>query len=472
MNSRTFPLADGFPPVRIQPAGDRVNAAQRDDKFNVKLGWTPNGSDEYAVSYVGQRSRKGNPPYAGSDAGVKLRYWQWPYWDKDSVYLVSNTHLGSSSYLRGRAFYDTYTNALYSYDDATYTTQVKPSAFRSRYLDYTVGGSVEWGTSVGGHTVRVAGHVKKDAHEDHNDGDPLKYFDGRIVSVAVEDSWTLAAKLSLVAGVGADWQTTTRARDYQSGQVLDLLASCRTGGTSCGDASGVNPQAGLFYALPTGQIRLTVSRKTRMPSLKDRYSYKFGTALPNPDLEAEHDLMFETGYQGTLGSRTSFQASVFDARIDDLMQPYYLQPNLSQMRNIGRASHSGVELDVRTRVLPRVDVGATYTYLRRENLSSPLIPLVDTPRHKGRASVTGTLARFLHVMGSVDFEAGRRAQNEAGHYVDVPSFAVVNAKCVWTIRRGLDGELGVFNALDRFYWTSDGYPEAGRTAQATLRWAF
>jgi iron complex outermembrane receptor protein len=471
-SSDTFPLAGGFTPVPIQPAGSRVNAAQRDAKFNVKLGWTPNGSDEYAISYVGQRGRKGNPPYAGTDASVRLRYWQWPYWDKDSVYLVSNTHLGRVSYLRGRAFYDTYGNALYSFDDATYTTQARPSSFRSIYHDYTVGGSVEWGTTIGSHTVRAAGHVKKDAHEDHNDPDPVKHFDGRILSIGVEDSWALAAKLSLVAGMSADWQTTTRVQDYQSGQVIDLLATCHTSGTSCGEARGVNPQAGLFYAVPTGQLRVTVSRKTRMPSLKDRYSYKFGTAVPNPDLRAEHDATVETGYQGTLGSRTSFQASVFYARISDLMQPYYIQANLSQMRNIGRASSSGIELDVRTRVLPRIDLGASYTYLRRENLSSPAAPLVDTPRHKGRASVIGVVTPYLQVVGSVDGEAGRRAQNEGGHYLDAPSFAVVNTKAVWTIRRGLDAELGVYNAFDTFYWLADGYPEAGRTVLATVRWTF
>jgi iron complex outermembrane receptor protein len=325
---------------------------------------------------------------------------------------------------------------------------------------------------MGSHTVRAAGHVKKDAHEDHNDPDPVKHFDGRILSIGVEDSWALAAKLSLVAGISADWQTTTRAQDYQSGQVIDLLATCHSSGASCGDAGGVNPQAGLFYAVPTGQLRVTVSRKTRMPSLKDRYSYKFGTAVPNPDLRAEHDVSVEAGYQGTLGSRTSFQTSAFYARIDDLMQPYYIQANLSQMRNIGRASSSGIEIDVRTRVLPRVDIGASYTYLRRENLSSPTTPLVDTPRHKGRASVIGTIAPFLQVVGSMDVEAGRRAQNEAGHYLDAPSFAVVNAKAVWTIRRGLDAELGIINAFDKCYWLADGYPEVGRTVLATMRWMF
>jgi iron complex outermembrane recepter protein len=472
LDADTFPLAAGFVPVKTQPSGDRLNAYKRDGKFNVKIAWTPNGADEYAVSYVGQRGKKGNPAYAGTDPAVKARFWQWPYWDKDSVYFVSNTRLGPSNYIRGRAFYDTYANALYSYDDATFTTMAKSSSFRSLYHDDTVGGSLEWGATLGQHTVRAAGHIKKDRHLDHNEGDPVKEFVGRIVSFGVEDTVTLGPRLSLVGGMGGDWQATTRAQDFQKAQIIDLLATCRTNGTSCGDSHGVNPQAGLFYSVPTGLVRFTVSRKTRMPSLKDRYSYKLGTAVPNPDLKSEHNLTYEAGYQGALGAKTSFQASVFYSRIDDLILPVYLQANLTQLRNIGRASHQGFELDARTQIVARVDLGANYTYLKRENLSDPLTPLVNAPRHKGRVSMTGTMAPFLRLVAGVEFEAGRRTQNEGGTYLDAPSFATASLKGVATIGRRLDVELAVINTFDKYYWVADGYPEAGRTVLTTVRCRF
>lgn len=472
LDADAFPLAPDFVPTRNQPAGDRLNAYKRDAKFNVKLGWTPNGRDEYSLSYVGQRGKKGNPPYAGADSGVKIRYWQWPNWDKDSVYFVSNTQLGGSNYIRGRAYYDTYDNALYSYDDATMSTMTKTSSFRSLYHDYTVGGSAEWGVVKGRQTLRAATHLKMDYHQDHNEGDPIKYFDGRIVSVGVEDTVVIGPQWSFVAGVGADWQATTRAQDYQNKQIIDLLATCKSNGTACGDANGVNPQVGVFYAAPTGLIRFTVSRKTRMPSLKDRYSYKMGTAVPNPDLKSEHNLTVEAGYQGTLGAKASFQASVFYSRINDLIQKYYLAANLSQLRNVGEASNAGIELDARTQVVPHVDLGANYTYLQRKNLSDPATPLVDSPKHKGRVSVTGTIVPALRVIAGIDFEAGRRTQNEASTYFDVPSFATANAKVAYTFRSKLDAEIGVMNAFDKYYWVADGYPEPGRTVLGTVRYRF
>lgn len=473
LESDTFPLSGNFAGVKTQPGGDRVNAYRRDGKFNVKLGWTPNGSNEYAISYVGQRGKKGNPPYAGNDPNVRPRYWRWPYWDKDSLYLVSNTRLGASSYVRGRVYYDVYKNALHSFDDATFSTQKKSSSFKSLYHDWTVGGSLEWGLTIGNRqTVRVAGHVKRDAHEDNNVGEPEKRFDGRTVSGGIEYTYAASSRVSFVTGVSADRQTTTRADDFQKGQVIDLIANCKSAGSTCGGANGFNPQLGLFLSLPTGQVRLTAARKTRLPSMKDRFSYKMGTAVPNPGLKAEHNTTLEAGYQGTLGPRTSFMATVFYSRIDDLIQRFYLQPNLSQQRNIGEASSQGVELDARTQLVPRVDIGANYTYLKRKHITEPANELVDTPRHKGRVSATAVLAPFARLMLGVDFERDRRTQNEAGAYKDVPAFATATAKASVTIARKVDVEATVLNLFDKDYWVADGYPEAGRMVMATLRWTF
>ena len=460
----TFPLPSDFKAVNAQPAGDRLNAARRDGKFSVKLGYTPNGTDEYAISYVGQRGKKGNPTYAGTDPAVRLRFWQWPLWNKDSVYFISNTSLGSAGYLRGRVYYDKYNNSLFSYDDGTYTTQVRPSSFKSDYRDHTIGGSIEWGTTIGRQTLRAAGHVKEDYHQEANRPDPFKDFQGQIASIGVEDTIAVSSRVSMVGGISFDHQTMTKAQDYQNKQFLDLAR---------GSSSGVNPQIGLFYGLTNGgQVRFTVARKTRFPSISNRYSYRFGTAVPNPYLKPENAVTFESGYQGTLGPKTSFQASVFYSRIADLMQSINLAPNLIQFQNIGRASNAGFELDARTRAVKAVELGANYTFLERKNLSDPTVPIVNTPRHKGMITATAQPAAFLRLSGDITYEAGRRTQSESGRYLDVPSFATANAKATWVIRKQLDLEVSVLNAFDKLYWVVDGYPEAGRMVMATIRFRF
>jgi len=462
LEADSFPLSDSFTPVPTQGAGKRDNAYRRDAKFNVKLGYTPNGIDEYAISYVVQRGKKGNPVYAGTDPAARPRYWKWPYWNKDSVYFVSNASLGNVGYLRGRAFYDKYDNKVDSYDDNTYTTMSKKSSFQSFYEDYTVGGSVEWGKTFGSRqTLRAAFHVKQDVHKEHNLGEPERGGRDLITSLGVEDTIAFSPGLSLVAGIGADWQTTSLAQNLQNGQIVDLPR---------GDAEGVNPQAGLFYSVPgSGKLRATVSHKTRLPSMKDRYSFKLGLAVPNPDLKPERSTTFETGYQGVLGTTMSFNVSAFYSHIADLIQQSYLQPDLTQQRNIGHASSAGFEVDARSRIVSRIEVNFNYTFVNRKNVSDPNVLPVDIPRHKGLLSVTVEPMAPLHLMGLVEFEAGRKTQNPSGFYVDIGSLVTLSAKAIWTIREQVDAELTVTNLTDNNYWLSEGYPEPGRVVQASLR---
>jgi iron complex outermembrane recepter protein len=464
LKADTFPLSDKFAAAKYEDGGDRNNAYRRDGKYNIKLGVTARGGDDYSVSYVGQRGKKGNPPYAGSDSSVKVRYWQWPYWDKDSVYGVSNTGLGKAGYLRGRAYYDVYDNELDSFDDATFTTQKKSSSFKSLYHDDTFGGSLEWNTVVGeAQTLRAAVHLKNDRHREHNVGAPVQHNEGRIVSVGAEDTYVVSPRLSVVGGISGDWQATTVAESNENSVIVDQ---------DKGSTSGVNPQLGVFFGVPSGMLRATVSHKTRLPSIKDRYSYKLGTAIPNPDLKPERATTMEVGYQGTMGSKTALQASAFYSRINDLIDSVYVSTSVSQQQNIGRVSSKGIEADIRSRVVDHVELAANYSYLDRENLSDPSVPLTETPEHKAQASITVEPLRMIRVVGSVEFESGRLSENQAGHVFDVPSFAVFSAKASWAVYAGLDLDVTVANLGDRNYWITDGYPEAGRTLQLGVRWRY
>ncbi len=289
----------------------------------------------------------------------------------------------------------------------------------------------------------------------------------------MEDTVALSPRLSLVAGLGADWQATTKAQDFQKGAVIDLTASCS--GDACGNTSGLNPQVGLFYALPSGLVRLTLSRKTRMPTLNNRYSYRLGTAIPNPYLDPEHSLLVEAGYHGALGPRATFQAAVFYGRITDLIQSVVISPNLSQLRNIGRVSQAGFEADVRTRLPHGVTVSANYTFLDRNNLSDPDVRLVETPRHKAAVSAAAAVLPHLSLSGFVQVEADRLAQNSAGRYMNAP--VVRRGEPEGGVddsgtarRRGVGPQPVRCRLLDRGWLPRAGAHGARRRAAAVLRW--
>ena len=211
----SFTLPGDFVRTNAENGGTRENSGTEDLKLSLKLGYTPNATDEYAVNYQKQDGEKNTPPYAGT-AGVSARFWQWPYYDKESLYFISRTALSQSEYLRTRLYYDTFENLLRSFDDATYTRQSRPYAFNSIYDDYAYGASVELGSSrITDHALRAALQYKRDVHREHDVGMPEEKIEDTIFSLGVEDTWSLSPALSLVGGLGWDRQEGRRADDLQ-----------------------------------------------------------------------------------------------------------------------------------------------------------------------------------------------------------------------------------------------------------------
>ncbi len=458
----TYPLSGDFQTTTLQPDSDRENAYSRDRKWNGGVGYVTSGGSEYALRFVSQHGEKGNPPYAGSDSRVRPRFWQWPYWDKDSVYGIGNTRLGSESWLGVRAYYDNFKNALYSFDDATYTTQTRPSSFRSRYDDYTLGTTIEAGRLVNTRlTLRAVGHFKQDVHREANDPEPQRRFEDRLFSGGVEGTASLATRLSLVAGLSVDSLHTVEAQDFQNGVISSF---------PLGDSSGVNPQASLVYGFAGGdRVHLGVSRKTRLPSIKDRYSYRLGQAQPNPELEAEHATSVEAGYEAVLGKRTRASVTAFYIDVQDLVQQVVLRPNLFQLQNVGRVVHTGVELDTRTTVTGRLELGLTYSYLHRESKSTPAVPLLNVPNHKLLGTVVATPWKRLQLVGAVTYESSRTSQNEAGTLMSLDGYTTVDAKASVSVTPVIALEAGGSNLFDTNYQLAEGYPQAGRIGFVNVR---
>lgn len=162
-----FPLGRGFSDGKKVPTDTgsyRENAHRRDKRASFKIGLTPNATDEYALGYSIQKGQKEQPIYVG-DRGDNPRYWRWPYWDKESVYFISNTALGNDHDLKFRVYHDEYKNGLDMYKDASFAKHDPTSA----YKDNTYGGAMEFvSRAIQNHELHVALHYK---HDKHKDGD-------------------------------------------------------------------------------------------------------------------------------------------------------------------------------------------------------------------------------------------------------------------------------------------------------------
>ncbi|PTR07305.1 MULTISPECIES: TonB-dependent siderophore receptor [unclassified Novosphingobium] len=75
-----------------QAAGRRDFSRSADWRVNVKAGFTPNSTDEYAISYTRQEGENGASLHV-TDPISSQRFWNWPAWNTDSLYFLSTTAL-------------------------------------------------------------------------------------------------------------------------------------------------------------------------------------------------------------------------------------------------------------------------------------------------------------------------------------------------------------------------------------------
>lgn len=202
LDKNQWRLSDDYSVNSRQTSLIRDNSYRHEKKMNLKVAYTPQGDDEYSMNYINQDDSKGNSPYTGGDATVKSRFWRWPYWKKESLYWISKTIIDSQSYLKFRLYSDKFKNALYSYDDNTYSKMTKSYAFKSFYDDYTYGTSLEYGQKFSEQEeLKLALHFKQDHHSEYNEGELTRSFIDNTSSAAIENTYKFSEGLNLVFGM-------------------------------------------------------------------------------------------------------------------------------------------------------------------------------------------------------------------------------------------------------------------------------
>jgi iron complex outermembrane receptor protein len=461
----SFTLPDDFESAPAEKGGKRDNSDAEDWRILQRLGFTPNSTDEYSLTYSRQEAEKGIPPYAGEATGVVPRYWRFDKWDRQSLYLITRTALSDDLTLQNRVFWDEYENSLDSYDDNTYTTQSKKYAFHSHYDDYSYGGSSELAYELGDNTtLKSTVYGKDDVHREHNRHEPVRQYKDRTLSLALEGTQRFLQ----------DWELTVGGRyDRREGLIAEDYNSKTRAITDFPDAfaDSWNGQVSLKYNLSTTQaLHVTTSRTSRLPTLKDRYSYRLGTAKPNPELTAETADNYELGYRGSPVKGLELETALFYSDIGETIQSVSLTPSLTQMQNVGTSRAMGWEAGAKVSPLESLDLGATYTLLDRENRTDPSIELTDTPRHKLYAYVAWRPLPKLEMRPGVRYETGRYTTSDGKQQTD--SFGVFELMARYEITSGATVQVGVQNLTDELYAYQEGYPESGRSYYARFEYSF
>ena len=463
-----FRLSGDFVPTPTEDGGLRNNSDRRDSKLSLKVGLTPNKTDEYALAYYKQDGRKGQPPTTGTTG---IRYWRWPYWDKESLYYVSTTALGAAETVKLRLYSDRFDNEVTSYTNATYTTlrtsgQGSVATGRSIYHDRTKGGAVELESRrFSGHTLRAVLQQRADRHEEV-DANAVRaaLFEDTLRSVGIED----------LLEIGEQWQLSLGGARHELKPDAVFSSSSAYGLPETTRAT--NLQAGVFHDLTaTSRVYGTLARKTRLPTLKDRYSQRLGSYVENPALGAERSLNLEFGYVGQPLKNLAIEAAVFQSRVDDKIQSTFIAGGSScsaatpcQMRNVGQTRVSGLELGLRSQLASWLELGGNLTAMSQKNVSDPNIRPIGVPDRKLFVHALVKPAAQWSLQATLEYNSARWASNT----VQLAGYTVAGLKARWEPLKGLSLEVGGDNLADKLYELDAGFPSAGRSWYANVRHEF
>ena len=455
------------------PGGEiQDNSQHRDINVSLKAGLTPNATDSYVISTHFQNGSKGVPAYDGEDPFNRKRYWRFPGIRKKGVSFNSRTHLGGEHYIQTRLYYDDYFSELRSYDDSTFTSRDFNASFTSIYDDETMGGALMYSLMPGrAHELKTAFHVIYDHHREHNtypEVEDIRHFRDLSLSLGAEDYIRLADQLHARLGMGILAKTNLQADNYDPGRD-SIFAFPGHSDRSFNFLGGLEYDPGKNH-----KISVSISRKNRFPTMKDRYSYRLGRSVPNPDLLSESAWNTDLSYAFVYGSALRFRTSLFYSKLQNTIQEVYgVDPDDSgiyQLQNTGKARFYGWETDLVWRPLSAMRAGLQYTFTERENLDNPDIRFINVPRHKLYAYVDYIFFERLNV-GLSGLYNSSRISTTNGQYGTDPFFSA-DFRTSLTLFTSLSIELSVTNILDADYSYVEGYRSPGRQYNAGVRYSF
>jgi iron complex outermembrane receptor protein len=482
--------------------GARDFSDTRDWRVNAKIGFTPNATDEYAISYTRQEGSKNAPLHVTDPVTTPLptgapnpRYWSWPYWNIENIYFLSTTALGDKATLKTRIYRNSFDNLLRSFDNATQTTQTLGRAFNSYYADRAWGGSAELAVDLtAAYQFSLAAHYRRDKHVEWQQAfrtaAPLTYTEPKqtaiedTFSIAAENRFLLSSALTLTAGASYDWRDTKKAEEFTGVVGLSSATFFRYPVRNVG---AFNAQGRIEWTPDADtSVHASVSSRARFPTIFERFSTQFGNAASNPALKAERATNYEIGAARQLGS-LHVEGAIFYSDIDDAIvavRPAGFPSTVTQRQNLGSAEYYGGELALTYRLGDTVEVGGNYTYTHRSfdiapqtnGTVVPVFRLTDVPTHKGFAYVSWAPIPQLKIVPSVDVASNRTtldtynvAAPSVTRYYRTGSYAVANIRVDFEIVDGVQLGVGARNLFDDYYVLTDGFPEQGSSFFASLR---
>lgn len=479
-----YKLPSDYDSAGHQEGRKRSNSEYGDKKINIKVGYTPNSTDEYSLNYIAQRGEKEQPWFAMAQGSTNNtaynRNWDWKDWDKTSYYLITKTAIGEH-YLKTRLYYDEFYNKILFKGTPQSSTQDVVSEI-SEYDDNTFGGIVEGDIKIAdNHLLKLSVSQKYDNHKDISSKSPNADLkdESKTLSLGAEYSWQLTDALTWTLGGSYDKNEITKAEYRNSAGTLIA------GEFPKYDSDAFNPQTILtFHATKDLMFYGSVSQKSNMPTLKDRYSSKFGDYILNPSLDAERSTTYEVGTDWAFVDDHHAKVALFYTKTKDYIASVSgltntdatlgcTGTNCKQMQNFDQEEHKGVEVTFDSLWNEHLKSTLSYTYIDAEIEDSKTANAqytTDTPKHSYYASLTYSPIHSVDITPIIRHE-GERYSNVSGSEKS-SSYTVADIRVAYRPVKALELAVGIKNLFDELYYYNNGYVQEGRNYYANVRYSF
>jgi iron complex outermembrane receptor protein len=229
-------------------------------------------------------------------------------------------------------------------------------------------------------------------------------------------------------------------------------------------------QLGAFYKINMDhELRLTYARKNHFPTMSQRYSTRFGSTLPNPQLGPEIANHFEFGYKGYFFNALSLNAaayySIMDGKIVSIGIPDPNSPSkqVSYAVNLDQTAFWGFEFSPELSLWEWLNAGMAFSfnqYTLEKNLNG-----VNVLTYYPEITFNGYLVikplTMLSIIPRFEYIGSRYAESDGT--LELDGYFLAHLKVSADIDKHVSLSASIENILDTYYEIQQYSPMAGRS---------
>lgn len=266
---------------------------------------------------------------------------------------------------------------------------------------------------------------------------------------------TMASGKSHRNEVGAYVDFRQQATDW-----LSLQATLRVDHHSVAGTELVPQGALLFKPMKDGELKASVSKGFRNPTMRELYLYRVANANLGPERLMNYELSWQ---HWVMAGRLSYGVNVFYMKGWDIIQAAMVN-GANVNTNVGDIENCGAEVSLDYHITPRWDLTTNHSYLHMEQ------PVLSAPTYKGYLGARFREGRWSAQAG-VQFVAGLYTQVGANEQKE--DFCLLSASVNHRVWKGLSLWLRGETLLGyRNYEVIQGYPMPHASLMAGVSWDF